>query len=484
MSKLENAFSTVAREYFRLTTGDSDDSEEYPPVEDLAQRWQNPIQFLETAEAALEKYKDSAADDDLERLRESIQETRALLENSVFHSHGLVARSPRLLAFLTHMFLHGGFTHLISNLIFLILVGPSLEDLWGRTVFAFTYLFSGIAAAIGYTAVNFSSPVPMIGASGAIAGLMGAFLMTFTHTRINILGAVFVPGMFRVFTFYTPAWVFLPVWIGMEILQGLLQLGLGNVNTGGVAHWAHIAGFFFGLAVPWGLQIAGLDRKLFPVFAKDKENKEILVSFAMDDYLRSPDYRKGVRLQKEGDLAGAETCFKTLAEQHPKCLGLRLEMVDLYRAIADEAKIRENLLQALDLAVKGEDPRMISVYETMRREFPREESAPEVLLRVGTAFERAGKPVDALECLQKFVKAAPPEHPLWVRGSLRLANLLSGPMKNPAAARDLLLKAREAATDQAWKNKVERQLKALEANLAGASASPSQSGKQVDRVGG
>ncbi|MBN1422907.1 MAG: rhomboid family intramembrane serine protease, partial [Planctomycetes bacterium] len=111
-----------------------------------------------------------------QEIQAEVARIRNLLETGVFHRHGLIPKAPKVLGFITHMFLHGGFMHLLFNMIFFFLVGPSLEDLWGRGVFAVIYLLSGLAAAVGYLVVSGPSPVPMIGASGAIAGLMGAFL--------------------------------------------------------------------------------------------------------------------------------------------------------------------------------------------------------------------------------------------------------------------------------------------------------------------
>jgi membrane associated rhomboid family serine protease len=128
----------------------------------------------------------------------------------------------------TSMFLHGGWLHLIGNLWFLWVFGNNVEDAMGHVRFFFFYVLCGVAAAVAQVVVDPSSPVPMVGASGAISGVMGAYAILYPRVRIHTLVAV-------------PAWVMLGYWF---LLQ-LLSTGMGEV--GGVAFWAHIGGFLAGV---------------------------------------------------------------------------------------------------------------------------------------------------------------------------------------------------------------------------------------------
>lgn len=137
----------------------------------------------------------------------------------------------------TSMFLHGGWFHLIGNIWFLWVFGNNVEDAMGHTRFAFFYVLCGVAAAVAQVVVDPASPVPMVGASGAISGVMGAYAILYPRVRIHTL-VVLVVLFFRV---AVPAWVVLGYWF---LLQ-LLSTGMGG-EVGGVAFWAHIGGFLAG----------------------------------------------------------------------------------------------------------------------------------------------------------------------------------------------------------------------------------------------
>ncbi|MEM0977719.1 MAG: rhomboid family intramembrane serine protease [Pseudomonadota bacterium] len=148
---------------------------------------------------------------------------------------------------LTSMFLHGGAMHLFGNMLFLYLYGDNVEDLLGPVRFLMFYLASGFAAAFAHLLTNVGSPVPTVGASGAIAGVMGAYLLLFPKAKIDVL--FFIVIFIRIFTL--PAWVILGFWMVTQVFSGFTVATGG----GGVAYWAHIGGFVAGLAL------------IFPVWA-------------------------------------------------------------------------------------------------------------------------------------------------------------------------------------------------------------------------
>lgn len=155
------------------------------------------------------------------------------------------------LTVLTSMFLHGGWMHLIGNMLFLWIFGDNLEDLMGHLGFAIFYLASGAAAAAGQILADSSSTLPMVGASGAIAGVMGGYLLMFPRARIDVL--VILVIIFKIFTI--PAWLMLGLWFGLQLVSGLSMDALG----GGVAYWAHAGGFVAGvvLALPVWMRRGG-----------------------------------------------------------------------------------------------------------------------------------------------------------------------------------------------------------------------------------
>ena len=140
---------------------------------------------------------------------------------------------------LTHMFLHGGWMHLLGNMLFLWIFGDNLEDEIGHGRFALFYILSGAAAAALQMASDPFSNVPTIGASGAIAGVMGGYLLLFPKARIDVL--FFIVIFVRVVPI--PAWIVLGVWFGIQIYSGVSMPSGG----GGVAYWAHAGGFAGGV---------------------------------------------------------------------------------------------------------------------------------------------------------------------------------------------------------------------------------------------
>jgi membrane associated rhomboid family serine protease len=141
----------------------------------------------------------------------------------------------------TSMFLHGSWVHLIANMWFLWLFGNNIEDSTGHGRFLVFYLIAGLAAAGGHVFMSPDSPVPMVGASGAISGVMGAYLLLYPRIRIETL-FIFVIFL-RIIP--VPAWFVLILWFGLQVLSGYAD----PMATGGVAVWAHVGGFVAGVVL-------------------------------------------------------------------------------------------------------------------------------------------------------------------------------------------------------------------------------------------
>jgi membrane associated rhomboid family serine protease len=148
---------------------------------------------------------------------------------------------------ISSLFLHGGFVHLFGNLIYLWVFGGAIEDAMGHAKFLFFYLACGAAGSLTHTALFPQSTVPSIGASGSIAGLLGAFLVFRPNARIVTLFPLVVYWAMA----EIPALLFLPVWFGMQFFSGFLSLqaARGTQEVAGVAWWAHVGGFLFGMVV-------------------------------------------------------------------------------------------------------------------------------------------------------------------------------------------------------------------------------------------
>ena len=158
----------------------------------------------------------------------------------LFSSQG-VSLSQAFLPMVTSMFLHGGWMHLLGNMLFLWVFGGGVEDTLGHFQYLIFYFISGIGAAVVHTIFNWGSQVPSVGASGAISGVMGAFIVLFPSARV----ATLIPALFLFFTIRIPAFLMLGYWFFLQIFSGLASLGVGG-QQGGVAWWAHVGGFLLG----------------------------------------------------------------------------------------------------------------------------------------------------------------------------------------------------------------------------------------------
>jgi membrane associated rhomboid family serine protease len=150
---------------------------------------------------------------------------------------------------ITSQFVHGGFLHVVGNLIFLWVFGDNIERALGHGLYVAFYLGAGVLAGLAHVLMNPESTIPSIGASGAIAAILGAYIILFPARQIRVLVLVM--------TTRVPAFIFLGVWAALQLFTGLASLGVQTVESGGVAVWAHVGGFAIGLAAGFGARRAG-----------------------------------------------------------------------------------------------------------------------------------------------------------------------------------------------------------------------------------
>ncbi len=171
--------------------------------------------------------------------------------NQIYYAFGLVpaevmntiftgtSLTPVLVSFVTAMFIHGGWLHVIGNMLFLWVFGDNVEDRLGHLKYLLFYLVAGAAGSLAHIISNPFSTVPIVGASGAVAGVLGAYIIAFPRSRVLALVPIFI-----IFTLMEiPAVVFIALWFVLQLFNGVLSLG-GNAQT--VAYWAHVGGFIMG----------------------------------------------------------------------------------------------------------------------------------------------------------------------------------------------------------------------------------------------
>jgi membrane associated rhomboid family serine protease len=155
---------------------------------------------------------------------------------NIIYTYGFTPIQMVPITILTSMFLHGGIDHLFGNMWYLYIFGDNVEDRLGRTKYIIFYLAAGLTATIFHLATNLGSVIPAIGASGAISGILGAYLAIFPRVKVRAIG------------FYTlwrlPAWVIIVFWFVLQLIFGTISFVGGQGS--GIAFWAHIGGFVFG----------------------------------------------------------------------------------------------------------------------------------------------------------------------------------------------------------------------------------------------
>ena len=199
---------------------------------------------------------------------------------------------PAIITIFTSMFMHGGWFHLIGNMVFLWIFGDNVEDSMGRVKFIIFYLLAGIAAAYTQALIDPSSEIPMIGASGAIAGVLGAYLLLHPKANVNVLLWIII--------FITVIRVPASIVLGFWIISQFFYLGVASTGEGGVAYFAHIGGFIAGMGLIPFFKDAGITlwesahSKAFET--RDFNLQELIpgnkVDGFMDDFIKDADDKK------------------------------------------------------------------------------------------------------------------------------------------------------------------------------------------------
>jgi membrane associated rhomboid family serine protease len=287
---------------------------------------------------------------------------------------GFVPAEASLVTAFTSMWIHGGWLHLIGNLLFFFATGPFLEDAWGRPLFAGFYVVAGLVA-VGTHAVYFAgSQVPLVGASGAIAGVMGAYLIRLGAARIRFwfLPLLVLP-FFRV-TLLLPAFAVLPFWfLGQHWLAR--QAAAGD----GVAYWAHVGGFAFGLVVAGVLRVARVEQRfIHPAIERQ-------VSLVQDAALE-----RANEARFAGDWAAARRELRIALQKDPASLDAWREACEIALAAGDAKELERIAPRLLELYARAGEASLGErfVQETLRDHPPL--ASPRFLLAAAAFHDKTG----------------------------------------------------------------------------------------------
>jgi membrane associated rhomboid family serine protease len=201
----------------------------------------------------LERLERAKAQDELDQLTDKLL---ALGPGGTYKQWGYIpSREGHSYTLVTTMFVHGGLMHLVGNMMLFFLCGPFVEDRWGRILFTVFYLASGMMAALCYGGLTASPDIPLVGASGAIAAVMGAFLILFFHAKIKFL--YFFIFAFRLFKgiIQIPSYIVFPLWFGQQYYSAITS------TNSTVAFWAHVGGFIFGIIISFIIKLCSVEKK-------------------------------------------------------------------------------------------------------------------------------------------------------------------------------------------------------------------------------
>lgn len=337
---------------------------------------------------------------------------------------GYVPARGNAFTLITSMFMHAGVMHIVGNLLIFFLSGPFIEDVFGRPLFAGLYFSGGIVAGLTYAARHGDSSVPLVGASGAIAAVMGAYLVRFLRSRIEF---IWIPFLLRPrfnFRFFLPAFVVLPMWFG----QQLLEMNLEDAG-GGVAFSAHVGGFIFGVIVALVIKVTKFEEKhVDPVVQKE-------TTWSMD-----PRLVQAIDANHAGNDEGAKQLVLAVIRDHPNDFGALRTAMDIARssddlALLDNASAR---LLARHVAENENDAATDLIHEVLH---DRDVNPPKFLARAATFAERSGDRDWAVLLYERAI-SADPNSAAAVSSLIRVGTLLRA-SGDARGARDAFVRARD-----------------------------------------
>jgi membrane associated rhomboid family serine protease len=360
---------------------------------------------------------------------------------------GYVPAAPQAQDALTSLFVHAGFMHLLGNMLFLFLTGPFLEDRYGRVLFPIFYLLSGLAALATHVSQARDSLVPLVGASGAIAGLMGAFLLRLGRERIQLL-ILPVPVLWFVrflrWHVAVPAFVVLPLWFGEQLLLAHLA-----PEDAGVAFWAHVGGFVFGFAAALGLRLARIEeRYVHPVI----EGKVALV--------QDPALEQALEARLQGDFDSARSALRAALARRPDSLDAWRESYETALAAGDVPTLGRSLARLVELYERRGERDLLRdlAYDGRWRDVS--ELDNRARLALAATFEKLADARSALEEYDRVI-ARDPQEPSSLRALVRRAVLLRRG-GDSGGARQAYERARaHPACTGTWPATIERALEEL-----------------------
>jgi len=295
----------------------------------------------------------------------------------------------RFLPFITSIFLHGGWFHIIGNMWYLWIFGDNVEDRMGHVRYFFFYILCGIAAGLAHLLTNSSSGIPTVGASGSIAGIMGAFMIRRYKTKVRFAYFIwfFLRPYVGVFSIY--AGIALPIWFIQQII------GASWSMESGTAYWAHIGGFMFGAAMGASFRFLGIEKKYITPMVEDSFEKLKL----------SPRMKEANRLLDAGDTNAAILMLLQVVHEERENQDARLVLARLYyeQGNHDDALTMYN--KAIEIALRKANSEIIfSIYEEIKEKEWIKGLNEKNLYTLANFLEQNGRYEEALSLFGMYIR--------------------------------------------------------------------------------
>ncbi len=348
-----------------------------------------------------------AEQQELDRLTDDWQDAR---NDIPLYRWGLVPSRLELGDLVASIFMHAGLMHLIGNLMFFWLSGPPLEDVWGRPVFAVFFLAAGIVGGLLWVARYSESDIPLVGASGAVAGLMGAFMVRFWSVKIRMFYFYFIGFRFFTGTFTSPAWVMLGLWFGTELFWATALDSVAG-EFGGVANLVHVGGFAFGAGTAVLIRHLKTEEKILKpkIDAKLGEEENVVIEQAHD-------LRNQGRLEEARDLLAAET------RQHPSNWDANLALWDVALQLGRPQDGKAALLRCIRQELRRGEPEMATAHwSELAEHLPDVQVDLGFRIHLAEAMLQERRDEEAAELLVTAGEALDPALPLGIRTRLARA---------------------------------------------------------------
>lgn len=325
----------------------------------------------------LEEYKKDLTEEKQERIRELEKDFENVKNERIAYHWGFVPARWNFISMITYAFLHGGWFHIIGNMLFLWIFGTALEDKWGPYVYTGFYFLGAIAGATLHGIVEGRADIPMIGASGAIFALCGAFMYRFYKTKVLMGWIIWIFFYFRTGKFNVPAWVVMLLYF----LDNLASLYLYQGSGQGTAFGAHVGGFLFGLAVAVLVGQLGLEKKyLAPKY--DLEGEEHIVP---------EEYQNALQQIQRGELDAALINLQATLNREKDYLPALSEIFKIYLIKKDQNAAIDMATRVVDGFLKLDEVSFATdTYRRLQKEFSNVSLKPAIQFRIADALVKLG----------------------------------------------------------------------------------------------